>query len=97
MISENTLGDGIGNQTIHEYNQLEEVFMIKQRLRWFGHMERMDNKRTSAKAKKFVGDGLKKDRPKKISKKVKENNIRVRDFKRTNEQDCFLWKLGCKN
>ena len=39
--------------------------MKEQRLRWFGHIEKMDDERTPVKAKIFVVNGLKKGKPKK--------------------------------
>ena len=37
--------------------------MRKQRLQWFGHVEKTDDERVLAKAKNFVVDGSKKGKP----------------------------------
>ena len=41
-----TLRDGISNQTICDMTDMAKIkeFMQKQRLSWYGHVERMDDK-----------------------------------------------------
>ena len=46
-----------------------EEFMGELRLRWFGHVEKMDNKRIPVKTKNSAVGGSKKGRPKKDGKK----------------------------
>ena len=67
MICGITLGDGISNKTISEMTSVEKMkqFLKKQRLRWFGLIEKMDDERAPVKAKSFVVDGSKRSRPKK--------------------------------
>ena len=52
MMYVKTLRDGISNQTICNMTGVEktEEFIIEQRLRWFGHVERLDDERTPVKA-----------------------------------------------
>ena len=61
--------------------------MREQRIRWLGHVERMDDKRTPVKAKNYVVDGSKKDRPKKRWKEVVEKDRLVAGLRRTDAQD----------
>ena len=56
-----------------------------------------NNKRARVKANKFVVDGSKKGRPKKRWKEVAKKDMLARGLKRTNAQDCSVWKLSCKN
>ena len=51
---------GISNETIREMTVVEKIeeFLREQRLRWFGCIERMDDKRALRKAKYFVFDCL---------------------------------------
>ena len=46
--------DGISNETIRDMTGIEKIeeFLREQRLRSFGHIERMDEKRAPVKAKK---------------------------------------------
>ena len=55
MISGKTLRDGISNEIICKMTDIEKVeeFLREQRLRWFGHKERIDDERAPVKAKKF--------------------------------------------
>ena len=52
-----TLRDGISNQTICDMTDMAKIkeFMQKQRLSWYGHVEKMDD----IKAKHFVVDSTK--------------------------------------
>ena len=61
MICGKALKDCISNATICDLAVVEKLkeFMREQRLRWFGHVERMDDERTTIKAKKFVTNGSK--------------------------------------
>ena len=72
MMCGKSLRDDLSNQTICEMTGVEKIeeFMREQRLRWFGRVERMDNERTLVKAKNFLADDSKKDRPKKDRKKL---------------------------
>ena len=49
-----TLRDDTSNETICETTVVEKIekFMREQKLRWFGHIERMDDERAPIKAKK---------------------------------------------
>ena len=53
MMCGKALGDGISNQTICDMTGVEMIkeFMREQRLRWFGHMERINDKKTPIWAK----------------------------------------------
>ena len=67
MICGKTLRDGISNETIREIISLEKIeeFLLEKRLRWFGHIRKMDDERVLVKAKSFVLDGSKRGRMKK--------------------------------
>ena len=62
-----TLRDGIDNETVREMTGVESIneFLREQRLRWFRHIEKMNDKRVPMKVKNFVVDGLKRGRPNK--------------------------------
>ena len=67
MICGKTLKDKINNDKIREMTgvvRLEE-FLREKRLRWVGHVERMDEERGPVKALLLEVDGTKKERPKK--------------------------------
>ena len=55
MIRGKTLRDGISNKRIREMAGVEKIeeFLRVQRLRWLGHIERMDHERATEKAKSF--------------------------------------------
>ena len=44
MIWENTMRDGLRNEEIYKMTEVENIEeqLREQRLRWFGHLERMD-------------------------------------------------------
>ena len=72
-------------------------FLRGQRLRWLGHVERMDENRKPRKALHFQIDGSKKGRSKKRWIEVLERDMRERGLKKIDAQDLDFWKLGCKN
>ena len=74
-----------------------EEFLREQRLRWFGHMDRMDDEKNPVKAKHFLGDGIKKGRPKKRWKKVVEKDMLATSLTRTDVQNHSFWRLSCEN
>ena len=51
-----------------------EEFLKEQKLRWVGHVKRIDHEKAPAKAKIIVVKGSKKGRPKKRWEKVVEKN-----------------------
>ena len=53
---------GLRNKTIRNMTGLEKIeeFLREQRLRWFRHVERIDNERATVKAKRFVVESSKK-------------------------------------
>ena len=77
MIYGKPLQDSISNQIICGMTGVEkkEEFMKEQRLRWFGHVKKMDDERTPVKAQDFIVDGSKKGRPKNRWKVVVEKNM----------------------
>ena len=89
----------ISNETICDTTGVEKIkkFLRKKRLRWFGHVERMGNERAPVKAKNFVVEDSKNGQPKKRWKKVVEKHMLMRGLIRTDAQDRFLWRFGCKN
>ena len=99
MICGKRLRDVISIQTIRDMTCVEKIeeFMREQRLRWFGHVERMDIERTPVNAKNFVVDGSEKGIPTKRWKEVVEKAMLVTGLRRTDAQDRYLWRLGCKN
>ena len=62
-----TLRDNISNEAIREMIGVEKVeeFLREQRLRWFEHMEKIDDERATVKTKFFVVNDSKRDRLKK--------------------------------
>ena len=66
LICGKTLKDKITNEKVRELTGVDEMkeFMRGQRLRWLGHVERMDENRGPANALHFQMDGSKKGRPK---------------------------------
>ena len=62
MICGKTLKDKINNEKIPEMTGVErlEVFLREQRLRWLGHVERIDEERGPVKALHLEVDGTKK-------------------------------------
>ena len=67
MICGKTLKDKMNNEKIREMTGVVrlEQFLREKRLRWLGHVERMDEERGPAKAQLLEVDGTKKRRPKK--------------------------------
>ena len=74
MVCGKTLKGSISNETICEMTAVEKIqeFLREQRLRWFGHVERMDDERAPVTVENFVVDGLEKSRPKKRLKETIE-------------------------
>ena len=99
MICGKTLKDKINNEKIRDMTgvvRLEE-FLREKKLRWLGHVERMDEERGPGKAPLLEVDGTKKGRPKKRWKEVLECDMTARGLKRLDAQDRERWRLGCKN
>ena len=61
-----TFKDKITNEKVRELTGVDEMkeFLRGQRLRWLGHVERMDENKGPAKALHFQMDGSKKGRSK---------------------------------
>ena len=74
-----------------------EEFLREKRLRWFRHVERMDEERDPVKALLLEVDGTKKERPKKRWKEVLERDMTAGGLQRLDAQDRERWRLGCKN
>ena len=89
MMCGKTLRDDISNGTIREMTGVEKIekYLREQRLRWFEHMEKMDDERAPVKAKIFVANGSKRGRPKKRWKETIEKNISARGLKKSDAQD----------
>ena len=71
-----------------------DEFLREQRLRWFGRIEIKVDERAEVKTKKFVVDGSKGGRPKKIWKKIIEKDMLAIGLKRSDAQNC---RFSCKN
>ena len=74
-----------------------EEFLREKRLRWLGHVERMDEERGPVKTLLLEVDGTKKGKPKKRWKEVLECDKTARGLQRLDAQDRERWRLGCKN
>ena len=50
-----TLRNGISNEAVRSMTEVEKIeeFLGEHRLRWFGHVERIDDERAPVKAQKF--------------------------------------------
>ena len=93
---EKILRYGISNQTTCDTTGVKRVHEREHTLKWFGHVERMDDERTPVKAKHFEVDCLKKGTPKKSWKEVVEKDMLVTGL-RTDGQGRSFWRLDCKN
>ena len=99
MICGKTLKDKMNNDKIQEMTgvvRLEE-FLREKRLRWLGHVERMDEKKGPVTALILEVEGTKKGRPKKRWKEVLKCDMTARGLQRLHAQDRERWRLGCKN
>ena len=67
MLRGKTLKDKVNNYKIREMTGVESIdkFLREQRLRWLGHVERMEKEKGAVKALQFKMDGTKKGTPKK--------------------------------
>ena len=99
MICGKTLKDKMNKEKIREMMDVVrlEEFLREKRLRWLGHVERMDEERGPVKALLLEVDGTKKGRPKKRWKEVLECDMTARGLQRLDAQDRERWRLGCKN
>ena len=99
MICGKTLKDKMNNKKIREMTgvvRLEE-FLREKRLRWLGHVERMDGERGPVKALLLAVDGTKKGRLKKRWKEVLECDMTARGLQRLDAQNRERWRLGCQS
>ena len=99
MIWGKTLKDKMNNEKIREMTgvvRLEE-FLREKRMRWLGHVERMDEEGGPVKALLLEVDGTKKGKPRKRWKEVLECDMTARGLQRLDTQDRGRWQLGCKN
>ena len=99
MICGKTFKDKMNNEKIREMTgvvRLEE-FLREKKLRWLGHVERMNEERGPVKALFLEVDGTKKGRPKKRWKEALECDMTARGLQRLDAQDRERWRLGCKN
>ena len=93
MICGKTLKDKMSNEKIREMTgvvRLEE-FLREKRLRWLGHVERMDEGRGPVKALLLKVDWTKKGRPKKRWREVLECDMTARGLQRLDAQDRKRW------
>ena len=93
MICGKTLKDKMNNEKIREMTgvvRLEE-FLREKRLRWLGHVEKMDEERGPVKALLLEVDGTKKGRLKKRWKEVLECDMTARGLQRLDAQDRERW------
>ena len=99
MICGKTLKDKMNNDKIREMMGVArlEKFLREKRLRWLGHVEKMDEERGLVKALLLEVDRTKKGRPKKRWKEVLECDMTARGLQRLDAQDRERWQLGCKN
>ena len=99
MICGKTLKDKMNNEKIREKTGLVrlEEFLREKRLRWLGHVDRMDEERGPVKTLLLEVDGTKKGRPKKRWKEVLECDMTARGLQRLDAQDRERWQLRCKN
>ena len=99
MICGKTLKDKMNDEKICEMTGVVilEEFRREKRLRWLGHVERMDEERGPLKALLLEVDGTKKGRPKKRWKEVLKCDMTARGLQRLDAQDQKRWRLGCKN
>ena len=93
MICGKTLKDKMNNEKIREKTGVVilEEFLRETRLRWLGHVERMDEERGPVKALLLEVDGTKKGRPKKRWKEVLECDMTARGLQRLDAQDRERW------
>ena len=99
MICGKTLKDEMNNDKIREMMGVArlEKFLREKRLRWLGHVEKMDEEKGLVKALLLEVDRTKKGRPKKRWKEVPECDMTARGLQRLDAQDRERWQLGCKN
>ena len=101
MMCGKTFSDDISNETIREMTIVEKIegFLSEQRLQRFGRKEKMDDQRSSVKAKSFVVNGSKRSRFKKRFKLGyrKKKEFLAKGLKRSDAQDRTVWNLECKN
>ena len=74
-----------------------EEFLREKRLRWLGHVEKMDEERGPVKALLLEVDRTKNGGLKKRWEKVLECDMTARGLQRLDAQDHERWRLGCKN
>ena len=84
MICEKTLKNKINNEKIREMTDVErlEEFLREQRLRWLGHVERMNEERGPVKALHFEVCGTNKGKPKKRWNEVLESDLIARGLQK---------------
>jgi hypothetical protein len=100
MICGKTLKDRLRSQVLREMVNVEDVeeFMRGHRLRWFGHVERMEQSKLTRRVRDTVIEGDKKrGRPKKtwnetVKEDLKKKGLRVED----DTQDRTTWRQCCR-
>jgi len=94
-----TLKDRVRSEKIREMTGVEKIeeFLRDQRLRWFGHVERMSEERAPVKAMRVAVDGKKRGRPKMRWREVVEKDMELRGLERVDAQERTRWRRGCKN
>jgi len=99
MICSKTARNKVRNEEIRKRTEVESIedHLREQRLRWFGHMVRMDCKRPQSVAINFKTDCSKKGRPKKSWKEIIDVVMKVKGLKRLDAMDRTHWKLRCRN
>jgi hypothetical protein len=99
MMCGKTLRDRVRSEGIREMTGVEKIeeFLRSQRLRWFGHVERMSEERAPVMARSVTVDGRKKGRPKKRWQEVVEHDMKMRGLERTDARERTRWRLGCRN
>ena len=93
-----TLKDKIRNKKIRMLTGVEtlEEYLRSQRLRWFGHVQRMSGEKAPVKAGEISVDGKKVGRPKKRWREVVTEDMKRRGLEIEDAMERVKWRRGCR-
>ena len=95
-----SLKDEVTNSLLREWTNVEDIdkHLRGHRLRWLGHVERMNVESLTRRVRKTtIAGNMRRGRPKKTLEETVEADMRKINLTIKDAHDRVKWRCGCKN